>query len=322
MDRKQKTKKDEFDLLVDKIKKNKKPMNIENNSSNPQSTILAPIVKSSVNLKKIDIDDSNDSTSDDSDTFTDDTSMDTSNSTDEDKKKRDKKKQREKDKRSKKNKLKNKDIEEKDKRKRKNKKKEKVEYKNPIINQPKKLVNPSKIKNNFRNKSRNINNNLVFVDPSTVVFESVVNETPPIVSTNNIIEPTMQEQKIDVMHISDVSENKTNPYDLIISDNIIDKFINIDYSIHTSDKIIIENSINIVDVKDENIDTCIVQMPLDMLNGTFVELINISQYIKKYNIQSSTNVRKSEKIDEGLYQLSAMQNIKFIYHDGEWLSIF
>lgn len=312
--KKQKFKKDEFDLLVGKIKKNKKLNNSEN-LSNTQN-ILGPIVKSSsINIKKLDIDDStnSDSTTDDSDNNIDDTTTSDSTSND-DKKRREKKKQKDKEK-IKKNKDKVKSKEIKEKKSKRSKKQEKNEYKNTVINQSQKLVNPAKMKNNFRNRSRNFNNNNnnpVFVDPSTVTFTPIVNVPA---------ETKLEEVKnFTVNSDLPLESNQINTTD--VNNTVIERFINLDYNIHNSDNISIENSINIVDVKDDKIEICTVNMPSNVANGTFIELINISQYIKLYEIKSNYNIKRSQKIEDNLYQLSSLQNIKFIFHNDEWISIF
>lgn len=310
--KKQKFKKDEFDLLVGKIKKNKKLNNSEN-VSNTQQNILGPIVKSSINIKKLDIDNSTDSdpSLDDSDSSIDDTTISDSTS-DDDRKRKEKKKQKDKEK-SKKNKDKVKSKEIKEKKSKKNKKQEKSESKN-IVNQSQKLVNPAKIKNNFRNRSRNFNNtnNAVFVDPSTVTFTPIVNVP---------VEPKLEEVKNVTVNLDlPLESNQIN--NIEVTNTVIDRFINLDYNIHNSDNIIIENSINIVDVKDDKIEICTVHMPSSVANGTFIELINISQYIKFYEIKSNYNIKRSEKIEDNIYKLSSLQNIKFIFHNDEWISIF
>lgn len=288
--RKHKIKYDEFDILETQIKKNKTKENKE--QSNAGNNILPPVIKSK-NTKKIN---PQESSSDDSDlSFTSDSfddsditfSTDTTDTDEERKRKNKAKEKRSKEKRSHKNKdkVKDKKIKNKGESKKKESRKNKHKTSTKIVNQN---VSSNRVGKYHKNTSL-LNNNSVFVDPSKVFTDpfSVLSQ-----SVQNDIDP--------------VKNNLNNMSD---------------YQVHENQKINIEKSMNIIS-SSNTFDVYEIKLPINNINGNYVELLNLSNITPTYKLESNNKILSSDSFENNIYIISnPSKNIKFLFHNDEWMII-
>jgi hypothetical protein len=312
---KAKVKKDEFDMLIGKIKKNKSTKEIVSNNTTNNQLILAPIHKNEKNKNlKISDSDSTDSSSDFDDFTTTEesdsiSSKSISDETDTDDNKKRKQKRKSKKEKSVKDKKKNDEI--KDKRIKKDKKeKEKQKNKQKSISKPSQppqpIINNRKV---FRNRNRN-NENTNFVDPSTIVFE--IPPPPPV------IEQPKEVNNVVTANISNTSNVIDKNIKLEI-ENHESNFIFIDYKVHNSNDIIIEKSMNII-YNDDNYDSYNIKLPFENNDGKFIEIINLSN-INNFILHSNNNIKNCEKLENDKYNCNISKNLKLLFHNHEWLCI-
>lgn len=296
--RKHKSRNDEFDILENQYKKNKNTKEEKQQNTN----ILPPVIKNKKS-KKIDNDESTDDSdstfSSISDSFNDtDSTFSTDTDTDDDKRKKNREKSKEsksksrkeksKERKSRKEKIKSKSNSKRE----KSRKDKKIKSKNIYSNSEPKIVSQnisSQGSSKYYKNRNNSNNNITFVDPSTIF------ENPHSVLSQNIL----NEKEPVKNNLSNVS----------------------DYQVHESQKIIIEKSMNIIN-SNNNFKEYDIKLPTKNSNGNYFELLNLSNITPTYKFESQNKIISSDEIQENIYTiLNPPKNIKLLFHNDEWIII-
>lgn len=294
--RKHKSRNDEFDILENQYKKNKNTKEEKQQNSN----ILPPVIKNKKSKKIVSDESTDDSDSRfSSDSFDDtDSTFSTDTDTDDEKRKKNREKSKEsksksqkeksKERKSRKEKIKSKS----DSKREKSRKDKKIKSKNIYSKSEPKIVsqNISRQGSSKYYKNRNnTNNNITFVDPSTIF------ENPLSVLSQNILD----EKEPVKNNLSNVS----------------------DYQVHESQKIIIEKSMNIIN-SNNNFKEYDIKLPTKNSNGNYFELLNLSNITPTYKFESQNKIISSDEIHENIYTiLNPPKNIKLLFHNDEWIII-